>query len=52
MIENEFRIVLCDDDSIFMEILAEKIERVLMEQKIPFQLNCYSDSRLMLKDVG
>lgn len=52
MIENEFRIVLCDDDFIFMEILAEKVERVLLEQKIPFQLNCYSDSRLMLNDVG
>lgn len=49
--EKVYRIVLCDDDAIFMEIMAEKIEKHLIGQKMPFQLKRYLDSCQMSMDI-
>lgn len=49
--EKEYRIVLCDDDAVFMEIMIEKIEKYFMEQKVSFRLKHYLDSRQLLNAI-
>ncbi|MBO5069889.1 MAG: response regulator transcription factor [Roseburia sp.] len=49
--EKVYRIVLCDDDAVFMEIMEEKIKKCLNEEKMPFQLRRYLHSCQMTTDI-
>lgn len=46
------KIVICDDDVIFLELLAEKIKAELDTQEIAGRLKKYSDGRELINRIS
>ncbi len=46
------RIIICDDDRIFMDLLEEKIKSELAQEKIEYQIEKYSRSTELLENIS
>ena len=46
--DKRYKIVICDDDETFIDLLSEKIEQDFVQRKIVCLIEKYSDSRKLL----
>lgn len=50
--DKRYKIVICDDDETFIDLLSEKIEQDFVQRKIVCLIEKYSDSRKLLDNIG
>ena len=50
--DKRYKIVICDDDETFIDLLSEKIEQDFVQRKLVCLIEKYSDSRKLLDNIG